>query len=523
MSSTENYIKQLQGLILQTPVETASEAEIKPTETKTFDDYVKHLENLMKKPSDSENTIVAATGTALSATVASAPVVAAPLVPNTNMQSLINASVGIKEMQQQQPSASYDGRKLNFMLVSTHLHQVTGYSKVSYNIINQLVKNPWLNITHYGFQRLPSRTDYEGRTYPPSVKVYDAITLEKPSKQGFGYAELPAAIEQTKPDVVMIYNDMAVIHNFLESIKKSGIKRTFQVWLYVDQVYNCQLAGYIDLINREADRVFAFTSYWRDCLKEQGVHRPIDIIHHGFDEKMFYKMPKTMARKKLNLPEDVFTFMTVNRNQPRKRHDLLIMAFVELIVKYPNRAIALLCVCDKGEKGGWWLFEIFARELKRRNVPVERFGNRLMITQRDMDFKDDEINTFYNAADVCISTADGEGWGLCTFESMGVGTPQIVPDVGGHKEFCNADNALVVKPKFRYYLPMVFCPVGGEAEACDPHDICLAMETYVNDSELMAKHGAAAASTVKKYTWESAVKQLTRRLKQQHEDILDNN
>jgi hypothetical protein len=49
------------------------------------------------------------------------------------------------------------------------------------------------------------------------------------------------------------------------------------------------------------------------------------------------------------------------------------------------------------------------------------------------------------------------------------------------------------------------------------------METYVNDSQLMAKHGAAAAETVKKYTWTSAVKSLVRRLKQQHDDILDNN
>ena len=418
------------------------------------------------------------------------------------------------------PTVAADAsKKLTLMLVSTHCHQVTGYSKVSYNLIKQLSALPWLNVVHYGFQRLMSKQTFEGRDYPSNVKVIDAAGLEKPLKQGFGYEQLPAEISRVKPHIVMIYNDMAVISQFMEAIKKSGIKRDFKTWLYVDQVYDCQLQVYLDVINREADRVFAFTQSWKDCLKEQGIHRPIDVIAHGFDEKMFYSIPKGLARKKLSLPDDLFLFVTLNRNQPRKRLDLLIMAFVELIVKYPSKQIALLCVCDKGEKGGWWLFELFMRELKLRKVPVERFGNRLLVTSRDMDYKDEEINAFYNAADCCISTADGEGFGLCTFESMGVGVPQIVPNLGGYKEFCNTSNSIMVEPKNRYYMPMVFCPVGGEAHACDPHDICLAMETYVNDSELRARHGAAGKETIKKYSWPACVATFIRRLNAQYDEL----
>lgn len=109
-----------------------------------------------------------------------------------------------------------------------------------------------------------------------------------------------------------------------------------------------------------------------------------------------------------------------------------------------------MCICDKGEKGGWWLFEIFARELKLRGVPLERFGNRLMISSQDMVFRDEDINVFYNLADVGVSAAEGEGWGLCSFEQMGVGVPQVVPDVGGYKEFCKSDNSVLVKPKHRF-------------------------------------------------------------------------
>ena len=410
-------------------------------------------------------------------------------------------------------------KRLRFMLVSTHCHQVTGYSKVSYGLIRELAKeNSWLDVLHYGFQKSRDRDYTETRPYPPNVKVVDAASLEKQPAQGFGYAELPAVIQEFKPDVVMIYNDLSVINQFMESIKKSGIKRNFQTWHYIDQVYTCQLNGYLEMVNREADRVFAFTEGWKECLKDQGIHRPIDIIGHGFEKSMFPPIPRETARKALGLPADMFLFLSLNRNQPRKRYDLLIMAFVELIAKYPTKSIGLLCVCDKGEKGGWWLFELFVRELKLRNLPVDRYGNRLLITTREMNYSDQEINMLYNATDAGVSAVDGEGWGLCAFEQMGVGVPQVLPALGGHKEYCNPDNSVMIKPKHRYYFPMAYCPLGGEGHAVDPHDLCIGMERYINDSELRKQHGMAAMKTVERYTWPEVSKSLIRRLKQRLDD-----
>jgi glycosyltransferase involved in cell wall biosynthesis len=269
----------------------------------------------------------------------------------------------------------------------------------------------------------------------------------------------------------------------------------------------------LDILNRDADRVFAFSPFWKKVLKDQNVTRPIDVLLHGFNPKQFFSVPRDLARKQLSLPADVFLFLNLNRNQPRKRYDILIMAFVELIAKYPTKPLHLLCICDRGEKGGWWLFELFARELTLRNLPIEQFAARLIITAQNLSFKDDEINLFYNAADVGISTADGEGWGLCQFEQMGVGVPQVVPDIGGYKEFCTPDNSVIVKPTVRYYLPTTFSPVGGEAMACDPHAVCLAMEEYVLNSEKKERHGKAAKEKVLSYTWEKSCETLIRRLR----------
>lgn len=417
--------------------------------------------------------------------------------------------------------------KLKLLVVSTHAHQFTGYSKISYGFMKVLSQLPYLAITHFGFQKNPNIPPAY-RPYPPNIRVLDAAEMERqtlppgtPPQQGFGFNVLANVIRHEKPNVILIYNDMAVVGRFLEEIRKSGVERNFKVWVYVDQVYNSQMQGLIDILNRDADRVFAFTPFWKQCLKQQGVTRPLDVLEHGFEREFFFPVPRDEVRKKLNLPQDAFFITSLNRNQPRKRYDILLMAFVELIVKYPTKPIFLMCVCDKGEKGGWWLFEIFARELKLRGVPIERFGNRLMLTNQDMAFRDEDINMFYNLADIGISTADGEGWGLCNFEQMGVGVPQVVPDVGGFKQFCNAQNSMVVKPKHRFYLPMAHSPVGGDGEACDPHDVCLAIEEYLLDSEKRKKHGEEARKTVLEYTWEKACASLMKRLKQEHEDMGD--
>ena len=458
--------------------------------------YLKSIESLIQSGSNP----------VLSNTSAPAP---SPVTPPTDAQPLVLRQA--------------DKSKLQFMMVGTHCHQFTGYSKVTWGIVQQLAKQSWMQVTHFGFQKF-HQIPPNYRPYPANVEVIDAAALEKAGPQqqqgqGFGFSQLPEIIRKKQPNVVMIYNDMSVVAKFLEEIRKSGIPRNFKIWVYCDQVYTTQLQGYLDILNRDADVVFAFTNYWKKCLKDQGITRPLDIILHGFDSNQFFPMPKELARKQVGIPNDIFLFLNLNRNQPRKRYDLLLMAFVELVVKYPTKPLFLMCICDKGEKGGWWLFEIFQRELKLRNVPTEMFGNRLMVSTQDMSFSDQDINMFYNMADVGISTSEGEGFGLCQFEQMGVGVPQVVPDIGGYKEFCNPENTSMVKPKFRYYLPTVFSPVGGEAFACDPHDICVAMEEYVNDSDKKTTHGKKARETVMKYTWEKACERLVKRLDEEKKEL----
>lgn len=405
---------------------------------------------------------------------------------------------------------------IKVLIVTTHINQINGYSKVIMNIIDELAKHPWIKLTHFGTQKLQSGE--LGRKYPTNVKVIDGSALEKQKTTGFAFTELPSVIQSEKPDVVFIYNDLSIISAYVEEIRKIIQNRTFRLWAYVDMTYKAPPQHLIDIINRDVERVFCFTKSWKDELKSHGITRPIDVMNHAVNPNMFRSIPQALARQSIGLPKDMFLFTSLNRNIPRKRLDLLVMAFVKLIIRFPVKPIFLLIVADKGERGGHQLFEIFSREIKLAGASLEMFGNRLLITTTNTCYKDEDINLLYNCGDVGVSCSEGEGFGLCTFEQMYLGIPQIVPEINGHTEYCTEENSQLIKPKVKYYIPQAFNTVTGEAAAVDPEAVSKAMERYVFDDNLRSIHGKLGKETVSQYTWEKCCSILIKRLKSIQDD-----
>jgi glycosyltransferase involved in cell wall biosynthesis len=440
-----------------------------------IDDFVKQLNSIVNSPSDS--------------------------TPVVTQETVVSS----------QGKDTAPNKKIKILIVSTHINQANGYSKVTQNIINELAKLEWLNIVHFGTQKLQSGDI--GRKYPSNVKVIDGTSLEKEKRIGFAFAELPGVIMSEKPDIVFIYNDIAIISGYIEEIRKSIQNRFFRIWAYIDMVYVSQPQPMIDIINRDVERIFCFSKAWKEQLKEQGVTRPVDVITHAIDTSITRPVPRDLARQSLGLPKDIFLFTSLNKNIPRKRLDLLVMAFVKLIVRFPMKPIFLLIVADKGDKGGFQLFEIFARELKLANATTEAFGNRLLITSSNTCYKDEDINLLNNCGDVGICCAEGEGFGLCTFEQMALGIPQIVPNIIGYREYCNANNCLMVEPTLRVYIPQAYSTVTGEAQIVNCEDVAKAMERYIFDEDLRKLHGKLGKEKVAEYTWEKSTATLIKRLK----------
>jgi len=411
---------------------------------------------------------------------------------------------------------SMPSKKTKFMLVGTHTHQTTGYSKVTYHIIQELAKNPAIELYHFGFQKfMVSPQGY--RDYPTGVDVYDCAAAEVkgeyPAESGFGYSQLPHYIKRVKPDVIMIYNDAGVICKFLDKIAENLTEEeraAYKLLIYLDQVYITQRPDLMTKIDAAATAYFAFTDYWRDILKSHGTTKPIYVMRHGFNPEQFKSLDKLTVRRKIGIPDNMFLMLNLNRNTPRKRHDIVVTAFAELVARHPTKPLALMCVCDLGENGGYPIQEIYFRELTRRKIPLQFHAHKLMISRESMKFTDEFINELYSASDIGVTAADGEGFGLCQFEAMGVGIPQVVPNIGGFRDFCkNGVNSITVEPVTRNYISYALGALGGVSELIDAIDLANAIEEYLFDSSLRQKHGEAAKNTVLTYDWSKEISVLS--------------
>lgn len=393
---------------------------------------------------------------------------------------------------------------------ATHHAQYNGYSKVAFEICKRLANIKDVELTYFGFQNFNPFSAKHKRELPKNVVIYDAAANEIPKQKGFGIDNAQAYFTDNKFDVVLIYNDMIVINAFLEQIQKIG-NRTFKVIAYIDQVYMYQKKHFIDKVNDICDAAIAFTPEWKDSLIEQGITIPITDLRHGVDQGEYYPVPKNLARKYFGLNEKDFIVMNLNRNQPRKRWDICLKAFAEVISRLykedridTSRNVKLLIATSLN--GAWNLIEIFERELKKRGIPLSEGQKHLIVIDAPQMLPDFDVNVLMNCADIGINTCDGEGFGLCQFEQASIGIPQIVPRLGGFKDFFDDTSAIFCDPVLNYYIDTCRDGVGGEAQICEYSDFSEAMLQFYNNPEMISRYGASARNRITKsgyYNWGS--------------------
>ena len=373
------------------------------------------------------------------------------------------------------------------LLFATHPYSSNGYSKVAFELAKYISIKPDIDLTYYGFQNFQKNNQHsKARDLPSNVQVYDAFENEKVKKMGFGFEEVTEFVNMNKPDVVIIYNDMVVISNIIEQLKKVE-NRNFKVVIYMDQVYQSQRREFIARINADVDFVICFSNYWEKCVLEQGCTKPTGVLEHGFNPEMHYPVPKQLARLYFGLKNEDFIIINANRNQPRKRLDIMMMAFAEIVYRHLDDPIKLLIAT--APNGAWNLLEIYERELKNRGVSMEEGMKHIILIDNPQHLTDEAMNFLYNTSDVGINTAMGEGWGLCNFEAGGIGIPQIVPGIGGFLDFFDSNSAIMIKPVLKLYTDASLDGCPGCAEICDYNDFVDAIETYYADDILRKTHG----------------------------------
>lgn len=401
-----------------------------------------------------------------------------------------------------------------------------GYSKVVYYISKYLGQKEDIDLTIYGFQNFGNTVGAAIRNdIPPRVKIHDAYATENPKRNGFGEVELPKFLKENPQDVIIIFNDSIITTAITNNImNECAIDRDkFKLVSYMDQVYPYQKKKYIELLNKHFDAIIAFTPYWAEIAKKLGINENIPIYNfpHGFDEKLYYPVPMNICRMYYNFPQEDFMVLNLNRNQPRKRWDLTMIAWAEFVErhyqvnvknkkgdfkvnKFTKRPIKL--VVGTQVDGYWDLMDVLENEIKFRDVPFEYAKKTIQTVPLPQQLSDRDINILYNSCDIGTSATGGEGFGLCQFEGLAVGKPQVSSYVGGLKEFLNENNSIIIKPSFSLYLDNKSQGIGGKEELTNPSEYAEAFWKYFSSPELIEKHGNRGRENIlTHYRWETMV------------------
>jgi glycosyltransferase involved in cell wall biosynthesis len=364
---------------------------------------------------------------------------------------------------------------------------MTGYSKVSYNLLKQAASlAPRVKTFHFGFQRQPAGEARPGRKAPEGVVIYDAAANEDPKQEGFGFNKIVEYVDMVQPDVVMIYNDPMIIHRFIDVLKYDKEKSNFKLWFYIDQVYTDIAPPLMEAVNKAASRVYCFTTMWAEQYSKYPSALKPQIMEHAVDPNIFTCMspPTRVAlRKNVHVPENAIVFLNANRNSSRKRLDLTVMAFVDVLSRDPTSPYYMMFLTSLNPQNGAFydVQRIFVSELERRKMPLDLFGKRMLLidTTPPNSLSDEQVNEIYNISDIGINTSDGEGFGLCQLEHLYTGAPQIVTDVGSYRSFLTEDVATFIPATERMYFPAAM-PLGHSAPTFRVKDIADAMLETVN-------------------------------------------
>lgn len=411
-------------------------------------------------------------------------------------------------------------KKTRVLFCGTYpIGQSNGYSRVVYYIAKFLGRKDDIQLTIYGFQNYNQTAGGEQRNdIPASVKLHDALATEDPRRNGFGEKEIATFLKKNPQDIVIIFNDMVITSALLQNIVQEmseAERKKFLLVSYMDQVYPYQKPQYIGMLNEYFDSVITFTPYWKSIALQLGIDKKklIHVFPHGFDHTLYYPIPRKVARIFYQIPDDAFAILNLNRNQPRKRWDHTIMAFADVLERHyklsqKKKIRPIRLVIATAIDGSWNLMELLDHELKTRNVPFEYGKECVVAIAKPQQLSDRDINILYNACDIGLNTASGEGFGLCNFEQMAIGAAQVVTKVGGLQEFLNENNSKLIEPKMKLYIDKGVDGIGGIAELGHPSDFADAIWDYYLNPKLVEKHGKKGREEIlKRLKWETVVDQ----------------
>ena len=173
-------------------------------------------------------------------------------------------------------------------------------------------------------------------------------------------------------------------------------------------------------------------------FSRESMHRLGDktiVVPHGFDETIYYPIPKT-AEEKRNQPFRVLFFGTwIKRKAPLETLLSLMMGLIdrdaEIIIKVNYDAKTLQSIKTT----------IQSQMMKTDKLVADRLPK---VTILNGSYTEEELNQLYNDVDVTVLCSRGEAWALPIMHSIATHTPVITTNMGGQMDYIPKDYPYLV-------------------------------------------------------------------------------
>lgn len=327
----------------------------------------------------------------------------------------------------------------------------------------------------------------------------------------YGTLKVQRYVEWFDPDILMLNNDFPIAEKYWKD--QEGNATPFALHRSKKVLYapldSEPCPPFFSDSAKKWDLVIMY-SHWEKKLfvDRDKFYEDAPVIYHGFDPQVFKPMDKREARDELrqiflranpeaDLPDFHSKYIVYfnGTNQFRKDLPALFRGFAEFRKKVKN-AFLIPHTNAQPDQGGWYLPNLAGLTGIPRDV---------LIMKNAHIFTPEEVNIFYNAADVMAYPTRGEGFGLPSFEAMATKTPAIVTKFGpqielhqnGRGYFINVKELLVGHNSAWAYFAL-------------PDYEHLARQlyhVYANPDEV-EKTVDRAFNWVNQFTWESQAAQL---------------
>jgi len=340
------------------------------------------------------------------------------------------------------------------LIATTHPLQPTGYARVGAVLANGLCALGW-DVSYYGYQNL---APVAKRFIHPRIRVID-VAHHTDHPESFGTEHFSNYLEELKPDVVLLYNDILVINRFLKCIPE-----TQKIVSYVDIVHDGENQMLIQNITERSSHIMVFSQHWAKYFPSEKT----SVIPHGVDTSTFHVKDQKECRRALGLPDHGFIVLNTNRNSYRKALDVTIRVFLESVGAVDDAYLFLNC--NSHCPSGYDIPAIIKYECEQRGLDSTHIATTKILGMHNSGFLTDEtLNSLYNASDIMINTCVGEGFGLPQLEGKVLGIPQLVNATGGLKDICGDD---AIPPIESLHLCPGFIAHGGMMDIPDSKMFC---------------------------------------------------